>query len=61
MCERIEKKLHILPKNIGKSIHMDRGSGVRKVKRGFTDNNAHLNKVDFIVVVGVQHNDQNLH
>ena len=40
---------------------MDRGSEVRKVKRGFTDRNAHLNKVDFIVVVGVQHYDQNLH
>ena len=39
---------------------MDRGSGVRRVKRGFTYNNAHFNKVDLIVVVGVQHKVQNL-
>ena len=30
---KLRKKLHILPKNIGKSLHMDRGSGVRRIER----------------------------
>ena len=40
---------------------MDRWLGVKSRERGITDNNAQFNKVDLIVVVGVQHKDQNLH